>query len=74
MWAVQTRTREAGITDYSCDVTTRAEADSRHAPSCGGSGTPEVVDNLHDDQEPRCEQGGDAKTDDNGKHVISPEC
>ena len=65
MRAVQTRTREAGITDYSCDVTTRAEADSRHAPSCGESRTPEVVDHLHHEQEPRCEQGGDAKTNDN---------
>ena len=62
MRALQTRTREAGITDYSCDVTTRAEADSRHAPSCGESRAPEVVDHLHHEQEPRRKQGGDAKT------------
>jgi hypothetical protein len=40
-------------------------ADSRHLPARGESAATEVLEHLRHEQEPRREQGGDAKTNDN---------
>ena len=65
MRTAQSHTRRTGSTAYGCDLTMKIGADSRHLPARGESAATEVLEHLRHEQEPRREQGGDAKTNDN---------
>jgi hypothetical protein len=60
-----TLARKTCTTCYGGDVTTNTQAGSICAPPRGESGSTEVLEHLRHEQEPRREQGGDAKTNDN---------